>query len=191
MILEDKMAGFWARTKDFLLGMEQEEDEYDGEDYIDEDEEEMEYVSRPQESKRVSSFDRPRGSAAASSGFTVHQGSAQSTRPRSNIVDINSRKTQVDFCYPKSIETARPIMESTQQGVISVVDLTGVDSKNAQRIVDFIGGSTYALEGNLTRINDDIILVSPYGVDVRTAEIMNKIKENTDAKVFASSRFPW
>ena len=180
------MSGFWSKTKDFLLGMEtEEEDDYlEDESYMD-DEEDMDYVSsRPSVEAKRFNGERQRGSAGAS--LSVHQGG--STRSRSNIVDINSRKTQVDFCYPKNIETARPIMESTQQGVISVVDLTGVEPKDAQRIVDFIGGSTYALDGNLTRINDDIILVSPQGVDVRTAEIEKKIKEN--AKSFVSS-FNW
>lgn len=184
------MTNFWTKAKDFLLGVETEEEEYYEEEFVEDDEDYMYTKSSLPEPKKLGGSERQRGSGGSASGFTVHPGSATGS-PRlrqSNVVDINSKRPQVDFCFPKNLESARPVMESTQQGILSVVNLTGVEPRDAQRIVDFVGGATFALDGKITRINDDIILVTPAGVDVHDPAVQKTIKDNV--KGYAPS-FKW
>ena len=44
--------------------------------------------------------------------------------------------------------------------------LEGMDLEIAQRIIDFISGATFAINGNLQKISNYIFLVTPTNVDI-------------------------
>ncbi|WP_324717647.1 cell division protein SepF [Carboxydochorda subterranea] len=47
-----------------------------------------------------------------------------------------------------------------------VVSLRAADRETARRIVDFLSGVVFALDGSMRRISEDIVLCAPGGVDV-------------------------
>ncbi|GAE87717.1 FtsZ-interacting protein [Acetivibrio straminisolvens JCM 21531] len=63
-----------------------------------------------------------------------------------------------------------------------VVNLGSVQKETAQRIVDFLSGAIYALDGNIQKVSSDIFIVAPHNVD-----IMGDLKGDITAKAV----FPW
>ena len=46
----------------------------------------------------------------------------------------------------------------------------------AKRIIDFLSGSVYALDGNIQKIADRIFLIAPYNVGIMGGDFKNEIK---------------
>jgi cell division inhibitor SepF len=47
-----------------------------------------------------------------------------------------------------------------------VINLEGFDEKLAQRTMDFVSGSVYAINGRLHRISNCIFIISPDTIDI-------------------------
>ncbi len=84
----------------------------------------------------------------------------------------SSRRTQggngMEVCVirPTSIEDAREITETLLANRTVVLNLEGLDTDIAQRIIDFIAGSSFAIGGNLQPISNYIFIITPASVDV-------------------------
>lgn len=87
---------------------------------------------------------------------------------QNKIVNINSQgHFKVVIHNPQSFEQAREITEHLKGKKAVVVNVEGLDKNLAQRIVDFLSGSVYALNGNIQKVTNGIILVAPQNVDIQ------------------------
>ena len=77
-----------------------------------------------------------------------------------------SASQEVCIFKPSSIEDAREITETLLQGKAVVVNFEGLHVELSQRIIDFISGSCYALDGNLQKISNYIFIATPDSVDI-------------------------
>ena len=66
-------------------------------------------------------------------------------------------------------------------GRAAVVNLEGFDTEVAQRIMDFISGCIFAIDGKLHRISKYIFIFSPNNVDISGdyLELLPEDKKNT------------
>ncbi len=73
-----------------------------------------------------------------------------------------------DVCVirPKAVEDAREILLTYMENKSIILNLEGLEQKIAQRIIDFIGGACFALDGNLQKISEYIIIITPKNVGV-------------------------
>ncbi len=68
---------------------------------------------------------------------------------------------------PATPEDVQTLIDYLKRREPAVVNLDGVgDSLIAQRILDFISGAIYALNGSVHRISSNIFLLSPEGVEI-------------------------
>ena len=61
------------------------------------------------------------------------------------------------------------------------MNMTDVDPKNAQRMIDYIVGACYALNGSFEEIEKCIYILAPDGV-----EVSNELKAELNGKEFYS-----
>lgn len=73
---------------------------------------------------------------------------------------------EVCIFKPSSIEDSREITETLLQGKAVVINFEGLHVEISQRIIDFISGSCYALDGNLQKISNYIFIATPNSVDI-------------------------
>jgi len=78
----------------------------------------------------------------------------------------SSSGMEVVVIKPTTVEEAREITDTLLANKIVNLNLEGLDVAVAQRIIDFISGSTYALSGNLEKISQYIFLITPRTVAV-------------------------
>lgn len=66
----------------------------------------------------------------------------------------------------ESFDEAREIADHIKTKRPVVINLEKLDGAVARRVVDFLSGATYALDGNIQKISSGIFLVTPYNVGI-------------------------
>lgn len=67
---------------------------------------------------------------------------------------------------PTSMEDTKEVTDTLLENRAVVLNLEGIDVDIAQRIVDFVSGSCYAIRGNLQKISRYIFIITPSSVDI-------------------------
>nr|WP_250122935.1 cell division protein SepF [Chroococcidiopsis sp. CCMEE 29]UVD54603.1 Cell division protein SepF [Chroococcidiopsis sp. CCMEE 29] len=75
-------------------------------------------------------------------------------------VDINTM-AEVIIMQPRSFEEIPQVIQALRERKSVVLNLTMMDSEQAQRVVDFVAGGTYSIQGNQERIGKDVFLFTP------------------------------
>lgn len=100
-------------------------------------------------------------------------------RKTANVVSIHTQKqVRVIVVEPTSFEEAQGIAEHLKARKSVILNLENTDINLAQRIVDFICGTTYALGGNMQKVGNGIFLFVPNNVDI-SANLRYKNEENS------------
>ncbi len=60
-----------------------------------------------------------------------------------------------------------------------IINLENTDPKDAQRIVDFISGTVYALNGTLKKVSHQVFISAPNNVTVTYTEDVRKTDGNS------------
>ena len=91
----------------------------------------------------------------------------------SKLVSINSRgdrdsydDSEVFVIKPDEFDDAQMIIDHLNRGQIIVINMEDLDLPTAQRIADFIGGASYAVNGLFQAISGNIFLATPNGTYV-------------------------
>jgi len=102
---------------------------------------------------------------------------------RNKVVKIHTTaQLKLVVMQPESFEDAREIANHLKNKKPVVINLESVERNAAQRIVDFLSGAVYALDGNIQKVANGIFLIAPYNVG-----IMGDFKDELRSKGI----FPW
>ena len=102
---------------------------------------------------------------------------------RNKVVKIHTTaQLKLVVMQPESFEDAREIANHLKNKKPGVINLEAVERNAAQRIVDFLSGAVYALDGNIQKVANGIFLIAPYNVG-----IMGDFKDELRSKGI----FPW
>lgn len=102
---------------------------------------------------------------------------------KGKVVNINTTaQLQVVVMTPESFDEARDIADFLKTKKPVVINLENIDREISRRIVDFLSGAVYALDGNIQKVSAGIFLVTPYNVS-----IMGDFKDELRNK----GVFPW
>lgn len=101
----------------------------------------------------------------------------------SKLVSINSRNNnrggnQVYVIKPQEFNEAQRVTDYLKEGRTIVINMEGIEVHAAQRIIDFIGGACYALDGSLQAISANIFIAAPHNIDV-TGDLRDEILNDT------------
>lgn len=136
------------------------DDDMDDEDYIDEMDDELEY---DEPSSKVNSS---RTKTVSKEEESVVHKSFRSTKPKVVPMHSSSKLMEVNIVKPKSIEDSQEICNTLLNQRPVVVNLEGFDPDEAQRIMDFISGCIFAIDGKFHQISKYIFIFSPHNVDI-------------------------
>ncbi len=147
-----------------LNGEDEDDDGYIDDDYLDEEDDEPALMPRRVSASRAKDPDDYEES------YPVNK---RQTSPVNKITPIKqpakrSSVAGMEVCVikPSSVDDAREITETLLANRTVVLNLEGLDVDIAQRIVDFMCGSCYAISGNLQKISNYIFIVTPSSVDI-------------------------
>lgn len=86
---------------------------------------------------------------------------------RNKVVNIHATtQLKVVVMQPESFEDARGIADHLKTKRPVIINLESLDSDVARRLVDFLSGAVYGLDGNIQKVASGIFLIAPYNVSI-------------------------
>ena len=155
---------FWDEIKNFTKPYNDDEEFDDYDDEMDDTFEEP-AAEQPQRTPR---FGRREAAPAQEETFapaTVNT-TAFSTSGFSGQVVSNSNKVQLVLVRPESFNDAPTIAANMRAKKAVVLNLEGVEKGLARRIVDFLSGCGYALDGTVKKVSQSTYVFCPYNMEV-------------------------
>lgn len=91
----------------------------------------------------------------------------QSQNRENRTMPVNDQNTKVCLFEPRVFAETQDIADELKSNRAALVNLTKIDSVPKKRIVDFLSGTVYALEGDIQKVGADIFLCTPnsFGVE--------------------------
>ena len=90
---------------------------------------------------------------------------------RNNLVSLPTpKKQEIVVLEPASFADAREIAESLKVKKCILLNMRKTDKELARRIVDFLSGISYAMEGNSQKVADNIFLFVPGHMEIVIAD---------------------
>lgn len=105
-------------------------------------------------------------------------------KPQQNkVVNMHSsNQFKVVIMQPETFDDARDVCDHLKSKKPIVVNLENLNKETAQRVIDFLSGSVYGLDGDIQKVSSSIFLIVPNNVD-----IMGAFKDEFKSK----AAFPW
>lgn len=107
----------------------------------------------------------------------------QKERP-SNLVALKSDKVSVVVVEPTNFEEAPIIADNLKDRRPVIINMENADPVLVRRMIDFIGGISYAIGGTMQKIGYKIILVVPPNVNI-SGELREAYGQQDQEEVFA------
>ena len=154
--------GVFNKLKDFMGIEEVDED--------DEDEEVEEEVKAPSIVPRTDPAEikpAPRASAPA-----VRPEPAKPEVPKSNTYGANKYTTPIKLVViePAGFDESPKLVDSLKAKKPVIINLENLETDVARKIFDFLSGATYALNGNVQKVANNIFVFAPENVDISVPE---------------------
>ena len=93
-------------------------------------------------------------SSTASSGFSAQ------------VVNMGSGKQEVVLFHAKTFDDAAKAADELRKKKAVILNMENVDKSLTRRVVDFLSGSVYALDGSVKKIAQSTYLFCPHNMDV-------------------------
>lgn len=151
--------------KDFLNKMKN----MIGVPYDDEDDEEQEFLVSKPEQRLV---ERSKSNVSVISDTKKGKVVDIHATSQFKVIVMNARKFEDVMDIADHLKAKKPV----------VINMEGLDSGMARRMIDFLSGVVYAADGGIQKVSKDIMLVTPY-----TVEIMGDFQDELRSK----GLFPW
>ena len=158
---------FWDNVKKFTQPYSDEDyDEY--EDEMDEYEEEVQEPVAPTRGRRPSpfAFSQDTEPAPAASASASAAASATSTGFSGQVLNMSSGKQEVVLFHAKTFDDAAKAADELRRRKAVILNMENVDKSLTRRVVDFLSGSVYALDGRVKKVAQSTYLFCPHNMDV-------------------------
>ena len=146
---------FWDNIKKFAQPYS--DDDYEEEDYEEEVyEEEQEPAPR---SRRTSPFAADTNEAPAPAAAPVSSFGGQ-------VLNMGSGKQEVVLFHAKAFDDAAKAADELRKRKAVILNMENVDKALTRRVVDFLSGSVYALDGSVKKVAQSTYLFCPHNLEV-------------------------
>lgn len=148
---------------------------------------EAETEATAKEDLQAPSFDKKEASAPPPpNGYVGHNvvdfSSAMASRENSMNMQRNTLvKSKITTVRPTSFDDAQTVANCLRDKVPVIINFENTDTDDAKRIIDFISGTTYAINGVIRKVSQNVFVCAPSNVTVTYTEEEKK----------TSSDFSW
>jgi cell division inhibitor SepF len=86
----------------------------------------------------------------------------------SEAIEKITKKFQIVVIEPKAFDECPKLVDSLKSRKPVIINLEHIENDTARKIFDFLSGATYALNGNVQKIAQNIFVFLPENVDVQS-----------------------
>lgn len=83
-----------------------------------------------------------------------------------NLTSLQQPTSKVVLCEPRTYNEAQEIADNIVNRRAVVINLQRVEHQQAKRIVDFLSGTVYAVDGDIQKLGSQTFLCTPDNVNV-------------------------
>ncbi|WP_129360949.1 cell division protein SepF [Rothia uropygioeca] len=94
---------------------------------------------------------------------------------------------RITTIHPRSYNDAKVIGESFRNNIPVIMNVTDMDVAEAKRLVDFSSGLTFALNGSIERVTEQVFLLTPANLEVLASEDVSSSAPAVDDSLFDQS----
>ena len=160
---------FWDNVKKFAQP-------YDDEDYDDYDEELDEFEEPAQDpaprTRRPSPFATTAAPAAPAAAAAPAAPAASTPSFGGQVLNMSSGKQEVVLFHAKTFDDAAKAADELCKRKAVILNMENVDKALTRRVVDFLSGAVYALDGRVKKVAQSTYLFCPHNMDV-TGDLEN------------------
>ena len=127
----------------------------------DEDDDELEEFAPPRPVRKV----RPDSAAT------------YAARQNNKVVNIHATTLSVVLVKPEKFDNAAEIADHLRERRTVVLNLEETAKEVARRLVDFLSGVTYALDGKIKKVAASTYIITPYNVDIM-GDLIDELENN-------------
>ena len=162
---------FWDNVKKFAQPYADDDyDDYDEEEDFADDYEEPAEAPAPRREKRRAAPAPVMEEEEDDFGFapmTVSNSSAPATGFSGQILNMGaSNKQEVVLFRPGNFNDTSKAADDLRNRKAVIVNMENVDKAMARRVVDFLSGCVYALDGDVKKIAQSAYLFCPHNMDI-------------------------
>lgn len=106
--------------------------------------------------------------------------SNEARKIKNNVVSLHSsqKSSKLVLCEPRNYEETQNIADHLRVRKAVLVNLQRVRPEQAMRIVDFLSGTVYALNGSISKVGPNIFVCTPDSVEIQ-GTITDMMSDNT------------
>lgn len=163
---------FWDNIKKFTQPYADDEyEDYEDEDELEEFEEEAAEPARSGRSGRRPNPFKVNNEEDADDSFEIDTTPVTAPAPNAPIgfsgkVISNNSKQEVVLFHPSNFNDTSKAADDLRSKKAVILNLENVDKAMARRVVDFLSGCSYALDGKVRKVAQSTYLFCPYNMDV-------------------------
>lgn len=96
--------------------------------------------------------------------------------PQGKVLNMNNNNNlKVVVLSPQNILEARELCDHLKSNKPVIMNVEGIDTPLAQRMVDFLSGAVYCLDGDIQKISSGIFLATPASIEI-TGDLKDDMK---------------
>ena len=136
--------------------------------YSEEDEDDFDEYEEEEEAPAPAPAPAPTPRARNSFSAAENRPAATGTGRRTgNVVNINNGSNmQVVLVKPDRFDTVSEIADHLRDKKAIVLNLESTNKDVARRLVDFLSGCAYSLDGKIKKVAISTYIITPYNVDI-------------------------
>ena len=152
---------FWDNVKKFAQP-------YDDEEFDDYDDEELDTFEEPEQEAPRTRRPSPFSSSASAPAATAAAPAAPAAAPSfgGQVLNMSSNKQEVVLFHAKTFDDAAKAVDELCKRKAIILNMENVDKALTRRVVDFLSGCVYALDGDVKKIAQSAYLFCPHNMDV-------------------------
>jgi len=102
--------------------------------------------------------------------FNLHEKIDKTEKPNENVPNSNGfnnfgiqTESNIIMVEPKSFKDVQQAVDYLKQGQIVQLNLASISESDSNRILDFLSGAIYGVNGSIHRWHGDLFLLAPEG----------------------------
>jgi cell division inhibitor SepF len=93
-------------------------------------------------------------------------------------VNLGGGGIELKVVRPEHFEDVSTIADHLLSGRTVVLNLESTNKESARRLIDFLSGVVYSIEGDITRVSNNTVVIVPHNVHVSGEQLQEQMKQN-------------
>ena len=103
----------------------------------------------------------------------------ESENSNGRVVNIKAQaRVRVVIVKPDRFQDVSAIVDNLKENKTVVLNLESTNKETSRRIIDFISGAAYAINGQIKCIANRTFIITPYNVDVIGEDVMDELENS-------------